>query len=494
MADAPVAAKTGKSPDDRPVERKFSKKDEAQKQVTSVAELATRSSDEALKADARRLSIKEGSAYSFMDGFGLRYITPYALALGATNQHIGFLTSIPSFLGNISQLATHTLMERTSRKRIVALGVFLQAFMWLVLLGLGWLFFSGRVGSGAAASGLVALYTVLVLVGAFTGPAWASWMKDVVTTNPGQYFAKRSRIVNAIIIVCMLIAGWTLDMFKGSNLFLGFVMLFGIAFVGRFAGGLLFLRKYEPAFTPRKDAYFSLWSFLRRMRGNNFGRFVLLISLTHFAVNIGGPFIAVYMLRELQFSYVTFTILSMTATITSIVVMPVWGKFADRYGNLTVIKLCLPVIAFIPLFWALSPVVQGLAPGALVPYLLIVESFSGLLWGGFNLVVMNFVYDAVTRERTALCIAYLNVLSGFGVLVGATLGGWVSSLPGTVLLMPPLIAVMVLSGVARLLVFLVLRPFVHEVRDVRKLTLDEMKEKLIHLTPQKMIRLLDLRI
>jgi MFS family permease len=200
------------------------------------------------------------------------------------------------------------------------------------------------------------------------------------------------------------------------------------------------------------------------------------------------------MLRDLQFSYVTFTILGMTAMIISILVMPVWGKFADKYGNLTVIKLCLPFIAITPLLWALSPLVRSFAPGMLVPYLLLVEAFSGISWGGFNLVILNFVYDSVTRERTALCIAYLNVLSGFGVLVGATLGGWISSLPGPVLFMPPIIAVMVISGVVRLLIFLVLQPFVHEVREVRKLTLDEMKEKLIRLTPQKMIRLLDLRL
>lgn len=52
-----------------------------------------------------------------MDGAGSRYITPYALAIGANNTQIGLLTSIPSLLGNLSQLFTSKIIEKTSRKK-----------------------------------------------------------------------------------------------------------------------------------------------------------------------------------------------------------------------------------------------------------------------------------------------------------------------------------------------------------------------------------------
>ena len=68
--------------------------------------------EEELKKEARKISVKEGSFWSIMDGFGLRYITPYALALGASRLHIGFLTSLPALIGNISQLFSPRLMEK----------------------------------------------------------------------------------------------------------------------------------------------------------------------------------------------------------------------------------------------------------------------------------------------------------------------------------------------------------------------------------------------
>ena len=53
--------------------------------------------EEEFKKKAREISIKEGSANGISEGFGSRYITPYALALGANNIYIGF--DMPQVLG-----------------------------------------------------------------------------------------------------------------------------------------------------------------------------------------------------------------------------------------------------------------------------------------------------------------------------------------------------------------------------------------------------------
>src|SRR3989344_5991735 len=91
------------------------------------------SHEEELKAKARSISIKEGSAFCVSEGFGMRYITPYALFLGADNTFIGLLNSIPQLTGNFSQLFTIRAMKKFSRKRIASIGALFQAIMWLVI-------------------------------------------------------------------------------------------------------------------------------------------------------------------------------------------------------------------------------------------------------------------------------------------------------------------------------------------------------------------------
>src|SRR3989344_1713778 len=306
------------------------------------------------KAKARKISIKEGSAYSVMEGFGLRNITPYALAMGAKNTHIGFLSSIPQLLGHLSQLFTLKLMQENSRKKIVIFAVLLQALLWLPLIGVGAYYFLFHGSSQVAALLLIFVYTLLIVAGLSLGPAWNSWMKDIMSATPGSYFGMRNRITGFVALVSMLIAGFILDALKKTHLFLGFAIIFGIAFLFRLISASLFLKKHEPELKYEPAFYFSLLDFLKRMRSNNFGKFTIYVSFLMFATAIASPFFAVYMLKELHFNYVTYTAISIFSSLFSLLFMPAWGKFADRYGNIRIMKICGYLVPFVPLLWLLS--------------------------------------------------------------------------------------------------------------------------------------------
>lgn len=449
--------------------------------------------DEEKKAAARSLSVKEGATYSVMDGFGLRAITPFALQIGASNAQIGLLTSIPAIIGNVSQLWTAKAMERASRKRLVAWGVFLQALMWLPILGLGVLHFVFEVRDFLPTTFIV-LYTLLALFGAFVGPVWMSWMSDLVTSNGGSYFGRRNRICGIVALLSMLLGGLLLDTFKtAGHILIGFAVLFGVSFLARSFGAYLFTRKYEPQFQHTDDYYFSFRQFVAQMRHNNFGRFAIFDAFVSFAVAIGSPFVAVYMLRELQFSYTVFTIVGLGSVTTTLLFMPAWGKFADRYGNLTTMRITGLLVPVVMALWAASPLVKAYAPALLVPYLVLTDAFSGLAWSGFNLSTTNFLYDAVTKQRVALCAAYTNILNGAGTFLGAAIGGLVASL-----VMPyglsALIGVFIVSGVVRFLGWLMLMAFVREVRPVQPFDIKTARQKLIALSPGKVFDYLDLRL
>ena len=244
----------------------------------------------------KKVSVKEACAYSFMDGFGLRYVTPYALSMGATNTQIGLLSSIPGLLGNLSQLFTIKAMKFWKRRILIRWSVFIQAIMWLFLIIAGVPFFLFGIKTDFSPSAVIIIYTLLILVGAFAGPAWTYLMRDIVSKDRGEYFGKRNRIAGAVALVCMFIAGFILDYFKQTHIFIGFAILFFIAFLGRFVSSQLFKKHYEPRFKVNDKKYFTLFDFIKRMRHNNFGRFVIYFSLVSFAVAIAGPFFVVYLL------------------------------------------------------------------------------------------------------------------------------------------------------------------------------------------------------
>lgn len=458
----------------------------------NIIQKETNSKELKLIEKTKKISTKEGCSYSFMEGFGLRYITPFAVAIGSNNTQIGLLNSLPSLLGNFSQLFTLKAMDKYSRKKIVFWGVFLQAIMWLAMIAVASIYFIFKIQNQIPGTALIIVYTILIFFGALSGPAWTSWMRDLITHDRGDYFGKRSRIIGTFIIISMLIAGFILDYFKQTQLFWGFAILFFIAFLGRLSSARYMLKQYEPKFKAEDGAYFSLIDFVKKMSQNNFGRFVIYFSLVSLSVAIAGPFFGVYMLKDLNFSYTQFMIISLASTISAFAIMPLWGKFSDKYGNIKVMRLTGPLTIVIPLFWVITPLIlQYNIP--IMYYLIILEVFSGIIWAGFNLAAGNFIFDAVTRQRIAICSAYFNILNGLGVLIGATLGGLISSQEFTLFGLTPILCIFILSVAARLIVYLLMAKKIKEVREVKSFNLGEhTKEKLSQLQIHKLVDMFDM--
>lgn len=421
----------------------------------------------------KRLSVKEGCAYSIMDGFGLNYITPFAVEIGKTNPFtntfISLLSSIPSLLGNFSQLITVKAMNYWSRQKIVFWGVLFQAIMWLSLITIAALYFVFNINSTLALSLLVIFYALLNVSGSIAGPAWSSWMKDLITEKSGEYFGTRNKIAGIVSLVCMLLAGFILDYFKAKTLsiylFAGFGILFFFAFIGRSISAYLITKHYEPCLSTEKSHYFTLSQFLRKMWHNNFGKFTLYISLVSFAAAIASPFFTVYMLKNLGFNYIQYIATTLASAIMTLLFMPAWGKIADKVGNIKIIKITGFFVALVPLFYLLSWPAYLYWPKSVFPILIVTQLFSGFIWAGFNLSAGNFIYDAVTRQRIAICVAYYGIVNGIGVFIGATLGGIVASLNFTLFGLYPILVVFLISAIARFLVPLFMISKIKEVRN-----------------------------
>jgi len=70
-------------------------------------------------------SVKDGVAASISVNVGENFISPYAIALKATNFQLGLLSALPNLIP--IQLLTKSVMEKFSRKKIMMM-VFLSRF------------------------------------------------------------------------------------------------------------------------------------------------------------------------------------------------------------------------------------------------------------------------------------------------------------------------------------------------------------------------------
>ena len=419
-----------------------------------------------------KLSVREGSLASVSSGFGLSYISPFALAMNATSAQIGVLHAVISLLPSVVQLKASTLLRRFSRKKIVLTSLIFQTLLWIPIVLTGVLFYLGVPHMVWVLIGLIGLFYGL---SAIMHPAWFSWMGSLVPEDKrGYYFSKRNGAAGFAGLVTMVVGALILDYSKGLGVgvgnvlgytLLGFGILFSLAFLVRLWSWTILARQYEPRLHVRKKDGFSFWQFLKRAPETPFGRFALFRAFFFLVVGIAGPFWAVYMIRDLGFSYMWFMAITVSSIVFQLIFLPVLGKVSDRFGNVRLMRICSGLIFITPVLWLVSALI--VSDFWVKIYLLLVPAITnGFAWAGFNLATNNYVYDAVKIEKRAYGVSYMDLIAGLGTFVGAMIGSGIAFVG--VSFMSTMLFLFAVSAVGRLLVAVIGMKFLREVRHVKK--------------------------
>lgn len=385
----------------------------------------------------KRLSVVEGSFWAAMVGVGTYFITPFAMLLGLSSFAIGLLRSFSMLATALGQyLGAWWMQFERSRKRLMSRVMTAQALLWIPLALIALFPSDGFIASIA----LIVIYSMISLSGAFVAPVWTSLMRDVVGRRErGTYFGKRNKIVGFVEFATSLIAGAFLSWMTGNPV-LGFGIVFVAAFLFRLASSSLIGRHWDPAFRPRHEPL----SAVVHIPKDQFFRNVLWLSAGMiFATGIANPFFAVYMLRELSFSYFEFSVALAASTLAWLITQPYWGRVIDRHGTRPVLFATAVLIPFVPLLWVFA---DGLL------FVILIQVYAGAVWSGFDLSTFNFLLKVAPRKSVQDYAAHINGMGSLATFGGGVVGSFLalSAEGATIGLISGLQIIFVVSGIARL--------------------------------------------
>lgn len=414
-----------------------------------------------------RHSIRDGVLFSVMVGGAEGYFSAFAVFLKASTAQIGVLASLPPLLASFSQLFSAWLGRRTGRRKpIIVYGALLQALTLLPLALLPRWFPDQAVL-------LLILSAIVYFVGPNLGsPQWSSLMGDLVPeARRGRFFALRTRLCSLASFSALIGAGLVLHTSNQLGLtYWGFVAVFLAGAGARFASAWHLHRMHDPGgHVAALEApwHADLW---HGLRATGLLPFSLFHACMQLAVGIASPFFVLYMLRDLGFSYLEFTINTAASVCMQFLTLNRWGRLSDLFGNRLILLTTGVAIPVLPALWLLSTDYV---------YLLGVQALSGLVWAGFTLSASNFVFDLTPPGRRATLMAVHNVLAAAAVFGGAVLGGWLGThLPTSTRLfgaevswLTPLYGVFAISALARLAVAGAFLPRLKEVRRARPMSM-----------------------
>ncbi|MFO0945408.1 MAG: MFS transporter [Planctomycetota bacterium] len=358
----------------------------------------------------------------------------FVLAVGMTEIASGLIASIPMLAGGILQMISPWAVRALrSNRRWVVLCALSQALSFLPLI------YAALHGS-MSTLGVLAVASIYWGAGMGTGPAWNSWMSDVIPRRiRARYFACRSRIGQGAVLAGFLAGGMLLQGGTAVGYRLPtFALIFTIACVSRLYSAWLHLGQPEPIRPDPNAKQPSFSELVGIFRNSSTGKLLCYLLAMQFAVNISGPYFNAFMLMQLKLTYFEYVLLIAAAFLARMLSLPVHGWLAHRFGPRAL--LWIGGLGIVPTssMWLFSDHYG---------YLLFVQAVGGTFWAGYELAIFLLFFDAIRPEqRTSVLTAY-NFGNAVALVLGSLTGGALLGMLGEY--KSSYLALFVISGLVR---------------------------------------------
>lgn len=398
----------------------------------------------------------------FSNAVGGVLLSNFLVELHASPTQIGMLASIP-MVANLTQPLGAWLGDRVTSRHWYCFWVYAPSrLLWLLLVGA--IALAGWASLDQQTLVLLTLAIVLVshFVGALGSAAWLSWLATLVPRRlRGRYFGIRNSAASLTNLLSVPLLGWFVSSWRGGSLQgYGVVVILGVI-AGLVSLGFQFLMvdvnpqvQQQEAETPTHPptATFPIAGILR---DRNFLCFLLYFGVWMFAVNLSAPFFNLYLLDDLNIDLRWVTIYNSLQAGANLVMLVIWGRLADRWGNRSLLLGIGLLVALTPLLWLGT----GANSWSLWLMLPLLHLLAGATWAGIDLCNNNLQLGVAPARHQASYFAIAAAISGVCGALGTTVGGLLveyfnyGGIPG----------LFALSGAVR---FLALIPlvFVHEQR------------------------------
>lgn len=360
-------------------------------------------------------NIWDGAWYSVMVGLTSSFMGVYALALGASDTMLGWLSSLPALAALLSQVPAAIITERQPNRLRISVpfglafrfGYLLFAFIPFLPLApiyQAWIF--------------ILLLSLINLPGTISGVAWSAMMGDIFpSTLRGRIFGDRNMLLGIVQVIFTLMAGPLLDHLPyPGNFILIFVLSFACLMRSTWYQTKIVERpNLEQVSSSATGKGASRWGGARAALGDRtYLYFMLALFIVHLGFNVSAAMWTILYVRVLGISKTFIGNLSVIGQLASVASYRWWGRFADRCGHRFV--LFLTIMGFAPQPW-LYNFVHVAWP--LIPLTML----SGFMGAGFNLILFNALLDMAPNEEVRPSyIALFNTAMGVTGFVAPMIG------------------------------------------------------------------------
>jgi MFS family permease len=365
---------------------------------------------------SRNISVFEGcTARSILTLTGGAFLVGFAKYLGASNQTAGIIAAIPVLAGMVTVFSPLILEKMENRKFVTCFLCFLGRLM------MGMMIVIPFIGTSRPfqVKLLIGAFFISNLILAFTLPNAQAWILNITPEKiRGAYFGRRESVVLGVVTVVTLLMGQILDVFERvGHQFAGFVVLYIFVIITSLVNFVLFSSIKEPVNPVSKSDITISNIFTIPIKNKSFTKVTYLMMIWNFGYQLAFPFTSVYMISILNLRYGLVTIMSVLASLASVISVRFWGMVADRRSWIYVMKLMVILQIFSFMIWFF------INPTSVFILLPLAHILGGAAIAGVNISVNNLQYSFSPDENKTVYMGFSSAVNGvvgfLGTLVGS---------------------------------------------------------------------------
>ncbi len=366
-----------------------------------------------------RLFWLDGIFAAASESFYLAFIPIFALAYGATNQQVGWITAVGNLAGATALFPGARVMEKTGKRKAIVVwtgGGF--ARLMLLFLALVPLF---QLPPEIAILTIAILNGVRAFMANFSNPAWTAMVADIVPDfMRGRYFSTRNLTMGMATLTFSAAAGWIIRTGNQwqSDPYLGFQLSFLMAFLFGMVSTWQFAHLREPRTHAHADLVRQSGSLRDAIKSSpGYLGFVISGFVWNFALQVAAPFFNVYLVTHLGANPGTVGLMASISSFAALGGQLVFGKVMDRRGaGWLQLMTGLPIV-FLPVMWVFYTAPWQVGINNLI---------GGFMWAGFNLANFNLLLQVTPDAGRARAVALYQTGVFASAFLGPLVGGYLA--------------------------------------------------------------------
>jgi MFS family permease len=160
-------------------------------------------------------------------------------------------------------------------------------------------------------------------------------------------------------------------------------------------------------------------------RNSNFLMFLTYFGIWQAAMHLSVPFFTFYMLNKLNLDVSLVTLYGSIQAGANLLLLMMWGKLADRIGNLQILVIVGILVIITPILWL------GIGRDVVDIWLWLplLHVFIGGTWAALDLCNNNLQIEIAPMQHQSMYFSFIAAIGGISGALGTIIGGFIAENP-----------------------------------------------------------------